>query len=88
MILQIHTDGACSGNQEKTNTGGWGAILQYGNHEKELFRDEENTTLQTVAVNRQRLSAERLLDKIRNDAPVVQPHPRPIRIKNTDDPRI
>lgn len=44
MILQIHTDGACSGNQEKTNTGGWGAILQYGNHEKELFGGEENTT--------------------------------------------
>ena len=44
MILQIHTDGACSGNQKKNNIGGWGAILQYGNHEKELFGGEKNTT--------------------------------------------
>ena len=29
----IHTDGACSGNP---GPGGWGAILQSGQHRKEL----------------------------------------------------
>ena len=28
-ILKIHTDGACSGNQHKTNIGGWGAVLEF-----------------------------------------------------------
>ena len=36
-----------------------------------IRHEAEAARLQTVAVNRQRLSAERLLDKIRNDAPVV-----------------
>ncbi len=44
MILEIHTDGACSGNQSKENLGGWGAILVYGNHEKEIYGAEVNTT--------------------------------------------
>ena len=29
----IYTDGACSGNP---GPGGWGAILRYGEHEKEI----------------------------------------------------
>ncbi|MFW6413159.1 MAG: ribonuclease HI [Oceanicaulis sp.] len=37
----IHTDGACSGNP---GPGGWGAILQYGKHEKELSGGEAETT--------------------------------------------
>lgn len=44
MILEIHTDGACSGNQNKENLGGWGAILVYGHHKKEIFGSESNTT--------------------------------------------
>ncbi len=43
-ILEIHTDGACAGNQNETNLGGWGAVLKYGSHEKELFGAEANTT--------------------------------------------
>ena len=43
-ILRIYTDGACSGNQEKENFGGWGAILEYGEHQKELFGGQANTT--------------------------------------------
>ena len=31
--VTIYTDGACSGNP---GPGGWGAILKYGAHEKEL----------------------------------------------------
>ena len=36
-ILRIYTDGACAGNQSDQNIGGWGAILEYGEHQKELF---------------------------------------------------
>jgi ribonuclease HI len=42
--VNIYTDGACSNNQRKDNVGGWGAILEYGGHEKELFGGEANTT--------------------------------------------
>lgn len=39
--VEIFTDGACSGNP---GVGGWGAILVYGNHRKELSGFEPNTT--------------------------------------------
>ena len=39
--LHISTDGGCRGNP---GVGGWGAILQYGNSEKELYGYEEDTT--------------------------------------------
>ena len=37
----IHTDGACSGNP---GPGGWGAILAFGDHEKEIKGGEALTT--------------------------------------------
>ena len=43
-IVNIYTDGACSGNQNEENTGGWGAILEYGTAQKELHGGEINTT--------------------------------------------
>ena len=39
--VEIYTDGACSGNP---GAGGWGAILRYGEVEKELSGGEDNTT--------------------------------------------
>ncbi len=42
--INIYTDGACSGNQNESNIGGWGAILEYGEHTKELHGGEINTT--------------------------------------------
>jgi ribonuclease HI len=39
--LTIYTDGACSGNP---GPGGWGAILLYGEHRKELSGGEKLTT--------------------------------------------
>ena len=39
--IQIFTDGACSGNP---GPGGWGAILRYKAHEKELSGGEAETT--------------------------------------------
>lgn len=44
QILNMYTDGACSGNQNETNVGGWGAILEFGEHSKELHGGEVNTT--------------------------------------------
>lgn len=43
-ILKLYTDGACSGNQNKENIGGWGAVLEYGEHKKEIYGGEFNTT--------------------------------------------
>lgn len=43
-ILKIYTDGACSGNQNENNIGGWGAILEFGENQKELHGGEANTT--------------------------------------------
>jgi len=43
-ILNIYTDGACSGNQNETNIGGWGAVLEYGSARKSLHGGELNTT--------------------------------------------
>jgi ribonuclease HI len=37
----IYTDGACSGNP---GPGGWGAVLQFGRHKKELSGAERKTT--------------------------------------------
>ena len=39
--VEIWTDGACKGNP---GPGGWGALLRYGQHEKELFGGERQTT--------------------------------------------
>lgn len=42
--VNFYTDGACSGNQNDDNIGGWGAILEYGDAVKELHAGEFNTT--------------------------------------------
>lgn len=42
--VRIYTDGACSGNQNENNIGGWGAILEYNNQSKEVYGGEANTT--------------------------------------------
>ena len=39
--VEIYTDGACSGNP---GPGGWGAVLIYGEHEKQLSGGEKETT--------------------------------------------
>lgn len=47
--IMLYTDGACSGNP---GPGGWGAILRYNGHEKELSGFDPDTTN-----NRMELSA-------------------------------
>ena len=39
--VEVYTDGACSGNP---GPGGWGAVLRYGAHERELSGGEAQTT--------------------------------------------
>ncbi len=41
MTVEIYADGACKGNP---GVGGWGALLQYGDHTRELFGGEGHTT--------------------------------------------
>ena len=40
-VIDIFTDGACSGNP---GPGGWGALLRWGGHEKELMGGAAATT--------------------------------------------
>ena len=42
--LELYCDGGCRGNQADTNVGGWGAYLVWGEHTKELWGGELNTT--------------------------------------------
>ncbi|MBB4682968.1 ribonuclease HI [Amycolatopsis jiangsuensis] len=41
QAVEIYTDGACSGNP---GPGGWGALLRYGRHERELYGGEDTVT--------------------------------------------
>ncbi|GAA1339351.1 ribonuclease HI [Saccharothrix algeriensis] len=40
-VVEIYTDGACSGNP---GPGGWGAVLRYGKHEKDLYGGDAGPT--------------------------------------------
>jgi ribonuclease HI len=40
-VIDIYTDGACKGNP---GVGGWGALLLWGDHQRELFGGEMQTT--------------------------------------------
>lgn len=40
-VVDIYTDGACKGNP---GPGGWGVLLRYGGHEREIWGGEPATT--------------------------------------------
>ena len=62
-VVTIHTDGACKGNP---GPGGWGALLQWGSHRRELFGGEAATTN-----NRMELTAViRALESLKRDCDV------------------
>lgn len=42
--VELFTDGACKDNQKKENVGGYGALLHYRGHEKELSGGSRNST--------------------------------------------
>ncbi len=62
-LVEIHTDGACSGNP---GPGGWAAILRYGDHEREISGSEPHTTNQRMEL----LAAIKALQALRKPAHV------------------
>lgn len=44
MRVVMYCDGGCRGNQERKNVGGWGVVLKWGEHVKELHGAERDTT--------------------------------------------
>lgn len=46
-VVDIYTDGACSGNP---GPGGWGAILLYNEHKREIQGGEPHTTNQRMEI--------------------------------------
>ncbi|MDC0534405.1 ribonuclease HI [Francisellaceae bacterium] len=61
--IEIYTDGACKGNPGR---GGWGALLIYGKHQKEIFGGENDTTNNRMEL----LAAIRALEVIKQDCKV------------------
>ena len=58
----IHTDGACKGNP---GPGGWGVLMQSGEHTRELFGGDPQTTnnrMELMAV----IEALNALNELRN----------------------
>ena len=63
-MVEIFTDGACSGNP---GPGGWAALLRYGRHEKELFGFSSHTTNNRMEL----LAAIRALEALKRPCKVV-----------------
>ncbi len=62
-VVEIYTDGACKGNP---GIGGWGALLRYGDHEREIFGGEKFTTNNRMEL----LAAIRALESLRRSCKV------------------
>ncbi|MDR1063389.1 MAG: ribonuclease HI [Azoarcus sp.] len=62
-IVDIYTDGACSGNP---GPGGWGAILKNGTHEKEIWGGEPQTTNNRMEL----LAVIRALEQLKREAQI------------------
>jgi ribonuclease HI len=60
----IFTDGGCRGNP---GPGGWGALMRFGNHEKEIYGYEEETTNNRMEL----MAAIRSLEVLSRDCSVV-----------------
>ena len=50
-IVNLYTDGACSGNQNEINIGGWGAVLEYGEHKKSILARRIAAMLSYIVLN-------------------------------------
>ncbi len=62
-VVEIYTDGACKGNP---GIGGWGALLRYGDHEREIFGGEKFTTNNRMEL----LAAIRALESLKRSCKV------------------
>jgi ribonuclease HI len=67
-VIEIFTDGACSGNP---GPGGWGAVMRWRGHEKELSGGEADTTNNRMEL----MAAIRALEALK----------RPARVRLTTD---
>ena len=63
--VKIFTDGACSGNP---GPGGWGAVIQYGKHEKEVSGAEKKTTNNRMEITAAVMALKSLKEPCRIDA--------------------
>ncbi|MBI5472253.1 MAG: ribonuclease HI [Ignavibacteriae bacterium] len=64
----IYCDGACSNNQSSNNVGGWGVVLKYKQHIKELHGGERNTSNQRMELT----ACIRALEEIKSkDKPII-----------------
>ncbi len=59
--IKIYTDGACSGNP---GPGGWGVLMIWGEHEKELCGGESGTTNNRMEM----MAVIQALDAVKNKA--------------------
>lgn len=73
--IDIWTDGACSGNP---GPGGWGAILVYGDHEKELSGGEAPTTNNRMEM----LGAISAIEAIKEPGAIIRLHTDSQYVKN------
>jgi ribonuclease HI len=62
--IVIYTDGACSGNP---GPGGWGALLSWNGHEKELFGGEPDTTNNRMEL----MAAIQALESLKRTGPIA-----------------
>jgi ribonuclease HI len=73
QVVEIYTDGACSGNP---GPGGWGALLLYGDNEKEITGGEFETTNNrmelTAAIEALRLLKRRCTVHLHTDSTYVR----------------
>ncbi|MEE9309910.1 MAG: ribonuclease HI [Cocleimonas sp.] len=60
----VFTDGGCRGNP---GPGGWGAVLRFGDHEKEIYGYEEETTNNRMEL----MAAIRSLEILSRDCSIV-----------------
>ncbi len=60
----VFTDGGCRGNP---GPGGWGALIRFGNHEKEIYGYEEETTNNRMEL----MAAIRALEILNRECSVV-----------------
>ena len=60
----IFTDGGCRGNP---GPGGWGAVMRFGNHEKEIYGYEKETTNNRMEL----MAAIRSLEILSRDCTII-----------------
>ena len=61
--IEIYTDGACSGNP---GPGGWGVLMRWNGHEKELCGGEDETTNNRMEM----MAVIKALEALKRSAPV------------------